>query len=227
MTNAYKLLVFDWDGTLMDSAHRIVACFQAAAQDVGLATPRPGNVRNFIGIAMREAVAGMFPEASADEHTRLIERYRHYDAGADTTPSVMFPGAVDMLDRLAAQGFFLAVATSKGRRGLDRVLQRTGLERLFHATRCADEAFSKPHPQMLLDILDLVGVEPHQALMIGDTEYDLQMGRNAGVDCIGVACGVHERERLIGCEPLVCLDHTHELLPWLNETAIHERKLHV
>lgn len=199
----------------MDSAARIVACFKAAASDVGLPIPTDENVRNFIGIAMREAVTGMFPLAAEDDLQRLIERYRHYDAGADTTPSHMFDGVVDMLDELERQGFFLAVATSKGRRGLDRVLARVGLAELFHATRCADEAYSKPHPQMLLDILELTGTEPTEALMVGDTEYDLQMARNAGVDCVGVGCGVHAPERLAACEPVVCLEQTRDLLSWL------------
>lgn len=215
MEKPYKLVVFDWDGTLMDSAARIVACFQAAAKDVDLPVPHAEQVRNFIGIAMREAVAGMFPDADDQAHLRLIERYRHYDAGADTTPSEMFAGVVNMLDGLDRDGYFLAVATSKGRRGLDRVLHRMGMTGLFHATRCADEAFSKPHPQMLLDILEHVGVEPGQALMVGDTEYDLQMARNAGVDAVGVTCGVHAHERLLACDPVGCLAHTAQLADWL------------
>lgn len=215
MTKPYKLLVFDWDGTLMDSAARIVACFKAAARDVALPIPQDGQIRNFIGIAMREAVAGMFPLADDEQRLAVIERYRHYDAGADETPATMFDGAIDMLQALEREGYFLAVATSKGRRGLDRVLTRFDLGGLFHATRCADEAFSKPHPQMLLDILDQVGVDPHQALMVGDTEYDLLMARNARVDAVGVECGVHERERLAACGPVACLAHTTELFDWL------------
>lgn len=203
----------------MDSAARIVACFLAAARDIGVAAPATGVIRNYIGIGMREAVAGMFPATTQEQHQQLIERYRHYDGGAESTPSRLFEGVVDMLEGLDRRGYYLAVATSKGRRGLDRVLAETGLEGLFHTTRCADEAYSKPHPQMLLDILERVGVDPHEAVMVGDTEYDLFMARNAAVDAIGVACGVHERHRLENCAPVACLERTPDLMHWLNRAV--------
>jgi phosphoglycolate phosphatase len=120
-----------------------------------------------------------------------------------------------MLQSLSDQEYFLAVATGKGRRGLDESLQRTGLDQLFHFTRCVDEAHSKPHPQMLLDTMDYLGVTAEETLMIGDTEYDLQMATNAKVDSAAVCCGAHEKSRLLKHNPKVCLEHSRELETWL------------
>ena len=121
-----------------------------------------------------------------------------------------------MIRNLHDQGHFLAVATGKGRQGLDKVLDETALGEYFHYTRCADETRSKPHPQMLLDIMDWLGMEANATLMIGDTEFDLQMARNAGVNALGVSYGVHEKARLLACEPLACLDSLAEVSEWLN-----------
>ena len=129
----------------------------------------------------------------------------------------MFPGARETLHLLKESGFVLAVATGKGRTGLDKVLLATELEAVFSATRCSDEAQSKPHPQMLLEILQELDIEPHQALMVGDTEYDLSMAMGAGVAPIAVSYGVHERERLLEYQPLACLDNISELVDWLAE----------
>ncbi|MDH4273585.1 MAG: HAD-IA family hydrolase [Gammaproteobacteria bacterium] len=212
----YKLLVFDWDGTLMDSPARIVACFQAAAKQLQLAVPSAQAVRDIIGLGMRESVLSLYPTHSDPDIQRFVECYRHFDSGADTTPTPLFEGVKTMLEDFERRGYLLAVATSKGRRGLDRVLRETELQPVFHITRCIDEAQSKPHPQMLLDILAYTGVEATDALMIGDTEYDLLMARNAGVDGAGVACGAHPRDRLERCAPVVCLDHIVHFPGWLH-----------
>ena len=216
MSQRYKLLVFDWDGTLMDSQAEIVYCFQAAAKDLSLTIPSTDAIHSIIGIGMREAINELFPEIQEDSSiTQLVDQYRHHYFHPDKVPAELFVGIEDMLIALEKEGYFLAVATSKGRRGLNSALERTGLNRVFHTTRCIDEAVSKPNPQMLLDILDILGVEASDALMIGDTEYDLQMANNAKVDAVGVCCGAHEIERLLACEPKSCLDHTTHLFDWL------------
>ena len=211
----FKLLVFDWDGTLMDSAMRIVACVQAAADDLSLSVPSESAAKNIIGLGLDEAMARLFPESDVDEKQRIVERYRHHFLFTNQTPSPLFEGAQEVLETLRLEGYLLAVATGKGRPGLDRVLEQTGLGPLFHATRCADEAPSKPHPDMLLQILDELAVDAHEALMIGDTEYDINMAHNAGAKALGVSYGVHEKQRLLRCSPEACLDGITEIPAWL------------
>jgi phosphoglycolate phosphatase len=216
----FRLLVFDWDGTLMDSAARIVACIQAAMRDTGMAVLQEAPIKNIIGLGLQEAFATLCPQAGAELRAVLVERYRHHFLIADPTPSALFPGALELLQQLHRDGYLLAIATGKGRRGLDKVLEETGLGALFHVTRCADETASKPSPHMLLEIMERAGVAPAQTLMIGDTEYDLQMARNAGVHALAVSYGVHERTRLLQCGPLGCLDSLTELGVWLKNAAL-------
>lgn len=214
----YDLIVFDWDGTLMDSRLEIVGCFQSAARDLELAVPSADDVTEIIGIGMREAIAKLFPELIREQHIQeLIDQYRHHYFHPNKVPAELFQGIAHMLESLESDGYMLAVATSKGRRGLNMALERSGLVKRFHTTRCIDEAQSKPHPQMLQDILEFTGVDAARALMVGDTEYDLLMAKNAQVQGLGVCCGAHDRERLLACEPVACLNHTNELHDWLNE----------
>jgi len=213
--NGYRLLVFDWDGTLMDSQARIVACLQAAAADVGIAVPGPAEARDVIGLGLREAVERLLPDVGPTELTEVAERYRHHFLGDHPTPSTLFPGVIATLEELADAGYLLGIATGKGRRGLDKVLAETGLGRLFHASRCADETFSKPHPQMLEEVMAVLGAGPADTLMIGDTEYDMQMARNAGVPALGVGYGVHAAERLLAEGAMACLERIDQLPGWL------------
>jgi phosphoglycolate phosphatase len=218
MSKKYQLLVFDWDGTLMDSEGEIIHCFHAAAADLELPIPSEDEIRNIIGIGMQQAISRLFPKMQAEaDRDALVERYRHYYFDPARPPAPLFDGVMAMLQALQDDGYMLGVATSKGRRGLDMALARTGLDRVFHYTRCIDEAHSKPHPQMLLDILDFTGSEVADALMIGDSEYDLQMANNAGVDGVGVCCGAHSEDRLRACKPVECLPHTTQLRQWLNQ----------
>jgi phosphoglycolate phosphatase len=213
--NVYRLLVFDWDGTLMDSQARIVACFQSAAADVGVAVPDDRRARDVIGLGLQEAAERLFPDLDAVRVARVVDRYRHHFLGDHPTPSELFPGVVETLDALAEAGYLLGIATGKSRRGLDQVLRETGLWGLFHASRCADEAFSKPHPQMLEEVMAMLGAGPGDTLMIGDTEYDMQMARNAGVPGLAVSYGVHEPTRLLAEGALACLDRIDQLPGWL------------
>lgn len=218
----YKLIVFDWDGTLMDSEARIVACMQAAFAENGLPPPEREAARNVIGLGLVQAMAQLWPDADDARRNRVMECYRHHYLIADKTPSPLFPGARELLDRLLEQDYLLAVATGKSRRGLDAALEQTGLGDRFHATRCADETFSKPHPAMLLQIMAELGVDGAATLMVGDTEYDLQMARNAGVGAVAVAYGVHGRERLLDHEPLDCFETLEDMRSWF-ERGLFER----
>lgn len=199
----------------MDSVARIVASLRASITDLDWAHREDDALRNIIGLGLQEAARSLYPDISAADYQRFVERYRHHFMFADPTPSELFPGAADTLRELERRGYLLAVATGKGRQGLNKVLRETGLQPLFHATRCADETTSKPHPQMLLEIMDELGVAATSTLMIGDTEYDLEMARNAGTPSLAVNYGVHERERLMRLEPLHCLSEIRELLSWL------------
>jgi phosphoglycolate phosphatase len=211
----FQLIVFDWDGTLMDSEAKIVACIQAAFEDVGEPAPTLEAARNIIGLGLDDAMAELWPQAGPDQWRRVGDRYRYYFLGGDQTPSTLFPGARELVDWLLDEGYLLAVATGKSRRGLDISLEATGLADRFHATRCADETFSKPHPEMLLQIMDELGVVGTDTLMVGDTEYDMQMASNAGARALAVCYGVHDRERLLMQGPLGCLETLAELRPWL------------
>lgn len=215
MNARFDLIVFDWDGTLMDSEAHIVDCMQQACRDLELAVLPQEMVRNVIGLGLSEAVQALLPGAGPDQVARFADRYRHHFLSTADEMAVFFPGAQRTLDRLESAGFLLGVATGKSRRGLDRVLASTGLTDRFHATRCADETFSKPHPEMLLQIMDRLGVEPARTLMVGDTEYDLEMASGAGAASVGVSYGVHDPERLSRHGPLAIFDDISELPVWL------------
>ncbi len=215
MTRKYDLIIFDWDGTLMDSVDKIVRCMTAAAMDVGVADPGTAAIRHIIGLGLTEAMQALFPALDAKQHERLTERYREHFLHRDQTDMPLFPGVDQGLRQLDRQDYLLAVATGKARRGLDRVLEETAMRGLFSATRCADEAYSKPHPKMLEDILEATGVAPARALMVGDTTYDMQMAQNAGVAGLGVSYGVHARDDLMRHGALACLDSFDQVCAWI------------
>ncbi|MDJ0740839.1 MAG: HAD-IA family hydrolase [Gammaproteobacteria bacterium] len=215
MDKRYELVVFDWDGTLMDSEARIVACMQRAAADSGEVVPSVAAARDIIGLGLDEAVRRLFPDCDAHGVAGLVDAYRTHWLGDDVDPAVMFRGADEVVARLHEDGWLLAVATGKSRRGLDKSLDDSGLARFFHATRCADETFSKPHPMMLEEILADLDTPPQRALVVGDTEYDMQMAGNAGVDAVGVAHGVHSAERLLAHGARHCFTDLPALGDWL------------
>lgn len=218
MPRPYELIVFDWDGTLMDSVAKIVNCFEGALCDAGAPSPGEAAIRQIIGLGLAEAVAVLLPGAAAALRTQVAERYREHFLHLDSTGTALFPGVREGLEELARRGHLLAVATGKARRGLDRVLHETGTAGLFVATRCADEAYSKPHPRMLEDILDRTGFTAERALMVGDTEYDLQMARAAAVDGLAVSYGVHTRDQLLAHGARACVDSFAEVCAWLRQT---------
>lgn len=200
--DAIELLVFDWDGTLMDSEARIVSSMQAAFDDLGRAPIPASAVRDVIGLGLDEAMRrlpGVLPDEPTDE---LIARYRHHYFDANRTETPLFEGMAELIRALAARDLLLAVATGKSRRGLDEALGASGLHSHFHATRCAEESFSKPHPSMLLELMDELGVSAQATLMIGDTDFDLQMAQNAGVRAVAVSYGTQPLERLLPHAPV-------------------------
>ena len=220
MSKRYELVVFDWDGTLMNSEARIVSCMQRAAADSGFPVPSPAAARDIIGLGMTEAVARLFPGAALPRVDTLINAYREHWLGNEIEAETMFGGALDVVSGLHRSGYLLAVATGKSRRGLDKAFEESGLGTFFHASRCADETFSKPHPQMLEEILTDLDMAPADALVIGDTEYDMQMAGNAQVDAVGVSHGVHSAERLLAHGALRCFDDLNQFSGWLDEPSV-------
>ena len=218
MPHNYDLIVFDWDGTLMDSAGAIVASIQCACQDLGLDLPSDQACRHIIGLGLTEAIAYLLPSLPADDYPKLVDCYRHHFLGQDENIP-LFEGAERIVRDLHQAGFTLGVATGKSRRGLDRVLQQTGLGVYFHATRCADECCSKPHPEMLEQLMDELGATRERTLMIGDTSHDLQMAQHACVASLAVSYGAHPRHELLMHAPLACLDQIGELEQWLLTNA--------
>jgi phosphoglycolate phosphatase len=212
----FDLLVFDWDGTLMDSAARIVASLRASIADLNWEPRESAALKNIIGLGLQEAIRALYPQVDANGYAGFVERYRYHFLVANTTPSELFPGAADTVRDLDRRGYLLAVATGKGRQGLNRVLEETGLRGVFRATRCADETASKPHPQMLRELMAELDASPARTLMIGDTEYDLEMARNAGTASLAVRYGVHEPERLARHGPVHQIDDISELISWLD-----------
>jgi phosphoglycolate phosphatase len=214
MKKRYELLIFDWDGTLINSEANIVSCMKAAMIDLQLPVLHSDEIKNIIGLGLKEALTTLYPDIDNDSANQLIDRYRYHFLTSE--PSEPFQGVSETLSHLSEAQYLMAVATGKGRQGLNKAFNATGYGELFHASRCADETRSKPHPQMLYEILDFLGVEAENALMVGDTEYDINMATNAGMDSIAVTYGVHDRERLVRCNPTTFIDSFDELIAWLN-----------
>lgn len=216
MDNKYKLLIFDWDGTLMDSEATIVTCMQQAIEQENMETRSHDEIRNIIGLGLEEAIQSLFPEADEFMINTLVNSYRSYFFSNDAPQSQLFSGVEETIAALDEAGFLLAIATGKSRRGLDKELSASGLDEYFHITRTAEETCSKPNPMMLDEITIDYGVEVENSLMIGDSEYDLQMANNFSMDSLAVTCGVHERERLLEQNPVGMINSVTEIADWLN-----------
>ncbi len=210
----YKLIVFDWDGTLMDSAQKIVDCMQVAIRQTGLPTRTDVQIRHIIGLGMNEAIEYLYPQQHVDVK-RLVAQYRDEFVSLNKTLSPLYDGVTELLDTLEEQGYWLAVATGKSRAGLNHVLQEMGMQQRFHGTKTADETASKPDPLMLHELMAECGYAAEQVLMVGDTEFDLQMAHAAGVDAIAVKGGAHSEEHLRKFSPLAVLDTVADLLDFL------------
>ncbi|HPR06209.1 MAG TPA: HAD-IIIA family hydrolase [Denitromonas sp.] len=214
----YELIVFDWDGTLLDSAGAIVRAIQAASRDLGLPVPEDARARHVIGLGLDDALHYAVPELTKSRYPEMVARYRHHYLSRDQE-LVLFDGVASTIAHLAEQGWLLAVATGKSRVGLDRALAHSGLGAHFHATRCADECFSKPHPAMLEELMSELSVAPDRTLMIGDTTHDLQMAQNAGVDGLAVSFGAHDVDALASVPSVALLASPAELDQWLRQNA--------
>lgn len=212
MKNRFELIVFDWDGTLINTIDWIVKCLQAAGVKHGFAAPEPQAAKDVIGLDIQNAVQALYPEAGSQTRKNIIADYSQVYFSKKLSQNDFFPGVFEMLNRLKDAGYRMAVATGKTREGLNQALRATGTEGLFNITRCADETASKPDPLMLHEIMRHTGTSPAKTLMVGDSIHDMQMALNANISSIGVICGANDEESLRLYEPLLCLQQPAELL---------------
>lgn len=215
----YELVVFDWDGTVMNSTGAIVEAIQKACADLDLAVPPPQTASWVIGLSLSSAMYRVVPDLQEEQLPLFIERYRHHFFQVDKQIA-LFDHARELLTELKENNVLIGVATGKSRDGLERMLAAQELEGFFDVTRCADEAFSKPHPAMLHQVMDVMGMQPQQVLMVGDTTHDIQMAHNAQVDGLGVSYGAHDRETLKESQPLAIVDTVPQLHDWLRQRVI-------
>jgi phosphoglycolate phosphatase len=213
-TRRFDLVVFDWDGTLFDSTALIVRCIQDACSDIGIAVPSDADAAYVIGLGLQDALRHAAPGLPPERYPELGQRYRHHYFARQHELS-LFEGTLEMLGALKARNHLLAVATGKARRGLNEALAQAQLRGVFDATRTADETASKPHPQMLLELMAELDVDPERTLMIGDTTHDLLMAANAGTASVGVAYGAHDHETFAGFAPLAVAHSMRDLHDWL------------
>ncbi len=218
MKRRFDLLVFDWDGTLMDSTAAIASSLQLASADMGLPMPSDAEARHIIGLGLNQAISILHPTLPQTEYPALIARYRQHFFKQDQQLT-LFEGVAQTIPRLHNDGYWVTVATGKNRPGLDRALDQSQLRACFHATRCAEESFSKPHPAMLHELMALCDVPAHRTLMIGDTSHDLLMANNAGVASVAVSYGAHDAHSLREYRPLFVAESFIELAGWLERHA--------
>jgi phosphoglycolate phosphatase len=213
----YRLVVFDWDGTIIDSASTIADCIREASRDLGVEVPERERARHVIGLGLHDAMRMAVPQLASERYPEFVEAYRrHFHARKDAMQ--LFGGMRELIDELAGTRT-LAIATGKSRRGLDRDLEFHGLARYFSASRCADETHPKPHPAMLVELMAETRTDAQSVLMIGDTSHDLEMARAAGVDAVGVTYGAHPEPGLRACAPLSCIPDVDSLGAWLKRNA--------
>ena len=210
-----KLIIFDWDGTLADTTGPIIAAFRHSFRECGLPEPDADTIRSLIGYSLPQIVYTLAPEADRRTHELLIETYTASSFNPNNQNMKLFDSALPCLTTLKQQGYWLAVATGKGRSGLDKAITQTGTADFWLATTCASEQPSKPAPDMVLHLCDQLGLMPSETLVVGDTSYDLDMAANAGAAAVGVATGAHSKALLLGCKPLAVIDGLAELPPLL------------
>jgi len=218
MSKRYDLIVFDWDGTVMDSTAVIAGSIQSACRDLGLPVPSDEAARHVIGLGLQQALRYAVPEAPEEMYEPLVARYRHHFLAQDAAIP-LFDGARETIAELHGAGYWLGVATGKNRNGLERALTSTDMKQYFHATRTAEQTHSKPNPAMLLELMEELGVSAERTLMIGDTTHDLMLAQNAKVDALAMGHGAHPPEQLQELNPLALLDDFGQLRAWFKAYA--------
>jgi phosphoglycolate phosphatase len=212
MKNQFDLIVFDWDGTLVDSINWIVHCIQQAASAYDCPVPEPQAAKDIIGLSIENAMQQLFPNIDLTKKHLLIGKYSETFFSRQISRDDLFPGVYAMLQQLKSDGYRLAIATGKKSTGLEHALTATGVADLFCITRCSDQTASKPDPLMIDQIVSELNIDKQRTLLVGDSIHDLQMAINAGVSAIGVTCGAHSAEVLQQYQPILCLDYPTDML---------------
>jgi phosphoglycolate phosphatase len=218
MAKRYDLIVFDWDGTVMDSTAVISGSIQAACRDLGLTVPDDETARHVIGLGLDQALRHAVPDMPDALRPDLVARYRYHFLAQDQNIP-LFSGAKETIAELHTAGYWLGVATGKSNVGLSRAMESSSMTSLFHATRTADQTFSKPDPAMLFELMEELGVTAERTLMVGDTTHDLQMAKNAKVDAVAMGHGAHPPEQLLELNPLALVGDFAELRSWFKANA--------
>ncbi len=214
----FDLIVFDWDGTLVDSTAHIAQSIQKSYSDNDLPVPDEAAAKHVIGLGLLDTFNYLSPNLTKSQHQGIVDRYRHHFLDENKILHA-FKGTSEGLQALAERSYLLAVATGKSRVGLNRALKKVDFGHLFSVTRCGDEGFPKPHPDMLQFIMNDLAVPPERTLMIGDTTHDLLLAKNAGTYSVGVSYGAHDEKELVGLNPLACVDSFERLMAWLLENG--------
>ena len=217
---AYQLVVFDWDGTLMNSVDHITWCLREALQETGLDDRPDHELQQVIGLGLDEAMRALVPGMQANFYDSIVASYRHHWLRSPPGLTRFFEGIPELLNSLHDSGFPMAIATGKSRRGLDKQLVEENISHMFAATRCADESESKPAPDMLLEIMQELGTAAENTLVVGDTEFDMQMAHTAGCDRIAVSYGVHDVSKLSPYDPLMTASSPRELISWFERNIL-------
>jgi phosphoglycolate phosphatase len=212
MKDRFDLIIFDWDGTLVDSIDWIVTCLSKAAISCGLNAPEDEAIKNIIGLSIHESLNILFPDVEKEVREQLILHYSHAFFSKRASKNDVFQGVYEMLIELKARGFLLAVATGKSRSGLDRAMKGSELSGFFDITRCADETISKPDPKMVDEIIDELSVSRDKVVIVGDSAHDMAMAENAGIASIAVLCGANSQAQLQKYSPLFTFQQTTQLL---------------
>lgn len=208
----YKAIVFDWDGTLMDSISKIVESMQSSAKELGFPVPNYEDAKNVIGISLLPALQKLFAIEDDKAAMELFHTYKDHFKDHAQISSPLFTGAIELLEKLRSKGYILAVATGKARQGLEHNWHHSKTEHFFTTSRTADDAQSKPSPDMLQQILDELNLPVQQVLMVGDTTYDMAMAEAINMDRVGVSFGVHSSDELQKHKPVAIIDSLEELL---------------
>ena len=216
----YQLIIFDWDGTIMDSAQKIANCIKAAARDVGVDEPSDQQAKSIIGLGLTEAMRVLFESSTDSQIKQIVEAYKYHFVKGDVTDQALFEGVEQGLQALEDAGAVLAVATGKSRAGLDRIFAETGLKKHFITSRCADETRSKPNPQMLHEILDFTAIDADKTIMVGDTTYDMDMAVNANMYGLGASYGVHSEAMLLESKAVSVQHSFKQIIAWLLDGRI-------
>lgn len=210
----YKAIIFDWDGTVMDSTYSITHSIQLASKDLDLPVPSREKASWIIGLSLEAGLYRIFPQLDEQTMPEFVARYRHHYFQRDNDLQ-LFDGVQELLDTLKKEGVLLSVATGKSRVGLDRALESTALGPVFDATRCADETRSKPHPQMLNEILLELDLQPDEALMVGDTTHDIDMAHKIDMDGLAVTYGAHDKLTLKQSTPTGLVSDVAQMHDWI------------